>query len=140
MPLFVRSHVPRPPDKGDISIAKDQWILVEPLPKAPHTHIDTFLAPAMPFLLSLETDCVAACCGIDAFCLWPEAIYKSLAAMQPDEVRKLASAITTIQNQLEQSPFDIFISSRMNQCFEKSVLLALLTHLRTEIENASRLI
>ncbi|NUA31864.1 DUF6331 family protein [Cupriavidus basilensis] len=55
-------------NQGDISIGEDKWIPFIDLQGKYHdaVDIDEWLAPILPLLDWLETECIAGCCGIDA--------------------------------------------------------------------------
>ena len=125
------------PNKNDISIGKERWIefgdLANSLPHA--VEIDSYLTPIMPFMERLETSCMAECCGIDAFALWPEHIEHALAMLTPAELEALGNAWTSVEHTIEQLPSDTVVSTRMNQYFRKRVFLELLAHIREVIQS-----
>jgi hypothetical protein len=122
----------RRPHKRDISIGQDRWIPFGDLDGGQERaiQIDPHLAPVMPFLESLETECVVACCGIDAFGLWPEQIEQALSRFGQPERDGLATSLLAVQGEIEQLPADTVVSMRMNQYFRKKVLLEVLEHIR----------
>lgn len=63
-------------NRNVISIGKARWITFVELDgrQSSAIELDEILKPIEPFLDSLEKECVAACCGIDAYTLWPEDI------------------------------------------------------------------
>jgi hypothetical protein len=126
------------PHKNDISIGKDRWITAGDLGtgQTDAVEIDHHLATVMPFIEGLETECVAECCGIDAFGLWPDSIRKVLANMGKADISKLIVGLTAAQNAIAQMPSDIVVSTRMNQYFRKEALLEILSHMRSVVENA----
>jgi Family of unknown function (DUF6331) len=88
----------------------------------------------MPFLQSLETECVVDCCGIDAFGLWPEQIAKAVGTLSQREREELATSLLSVQGEIEQLPSDTVVSTRLNQYFRKPVFLELLAHIRDVFE------
>lgn len=126
----------RRPHKNDISIGQDQWISFGKLAdgQASAVQIDPALAPIMPLIDRLETECVAGCCGIDAFGLWPDAIEQAIATMDQSELGRLVSDLASAQGEIERLPCEVVVSMRMNQSFRKAVFLEVLTHLRNVVD------
>jgi hypothetical protein len=133
----VRVKMARRPIYNDISIGKNRWIAFGDLAdgQARASEIDPNLAPVMPFIKSLETKCVAGCCGIDAFNLWPDEIKKAIAPLDRRAVEKLASDLSVVQSEVERLPCDTVLSTQMNQYFRKTVFLEVLTHIRNVVES-----
>src|SRR5262245_2403335 len=126
----------RRPHKNDISIGQDRWITFGDLAggQARAVQIDPQLAPVMPFLESLETECVVDCCGIDAFGLWPEQVEKAVGTLRQRERDRLVTSLLSVQDEIGRLPSDTLISTRMNQYFRKEVFLEVLAHIRGVIE------
>lgn len=78
------------PNRNDISIGKDKWITFIDLVDGQRDAIelDEILKPVEPFLNMLETECVAACCGVDAYSLWPDDIATAAKRLDPIELRR----------------------------------------------------
>lgn len=116
------------PNRHDIFIGEDQWIPFIELetPYSDAEDLDVILAPIQPFLDLLETECVADCCGIDAYALWPEAITN--AATKSNDL-DLAKRIVDVRKQIVESHGNSFVSNRMNNYFAKPTLLQLIDHL-----------
>ena len=117
---------------NDISIGQDKWIRWKNFDHVPGNllSIDSLLESSWPFWSNLETQCVAACCGIDAFSFWPENIKK---ASQKMDKQKLISALTSLKYEILRSDTDVIISSKLNNIFEKSVFALLLDHILESI-------
>ena len=116
------------PHKNDISIGEDRWITVVDVGvsgEAP-TDIDHLIKPMEGFWRALETECVAGCCGIDAFDLWPEGIRRAAGEAGDDE---LLSKIIVLRAFVAGCGAESFISSRLNNLFRREVLLEVLDHL-----------
>ena len=117
------------PNPNDISIGKDEWIafidVIGRQDKA--VSIDDMLAPLDLFWKALETECVAACCGIDAFALWPEDIRR--ASVVTDE-KLLADALASLHQFVERSASGVFVSQRLNNYFDRQVLLRIIDHIQ----------
>ncbi|VWB57217.1 hypothetical protein BLA14095_02525 [Burkholderia lata] len=124
------------PHKDDISIGPDRWIEFGDLSggQAQALAIDPCLAEVMPLIDALETDCVAACCGIDAFGFWPDEIAVAVGSRDRDALARLADDLLSVQRSIDALPSDLVVSTRMNQYFRKAVVLELLAHIRTTID------
>ncbi|VWB89879.1 DUF6331 family protein [Burkholderia lata] len=124
------------PHKDDISIGPDRWIEFGDLSggQAQALAIDPCLAEVMPLIDALETDCVAACCGIDAFGFWPDEIAVAVGSRERDALARLADDLLSVQRSIDSLPSDLVVSTRMNQYFRKAVVLELLAHIRTTID------
>lgn len=116
------------PDPSDISIGKDEWIpFIDVVGRQQNAvSIDDMLTPLDSFLKSLETECVAACCGIDAFALWPEDIRRASAEV---DRKQLAEALASLRRFVESSPSDVFVSEKLNNYFDRQVLLWIIDHI-----------
>ncbi|OXI84408.1 hypothetical protein CFB40_25635 [Burkholderia sp. AU31652] len=124
------------PHKDDISIGPDRWIEFGDL-SGGHAHaatIDACLAEVMPLIDALETNCVAECCGIDAFGFWPDEIKVAVATRDRDALARLADDLLTVQHSIDALPSDFVVSTRMNQYFRKAVVVELLAHIRTTVD------
>ncbi|MBN3772708.1 DUF6331 family protein [Burkholderia sp. Se-20378] len=121
------------PYKNDISIGPNRWIEFGDL-SGGQVAIDACLAEVMPLLDALETDCVAACCGIDAFGFWPDEIAVAVATRDHDALARLVDDLLSVQRAIDALPSELVVSTRMNQYFRKAVVLELLAHLRTTVD------
>lgn len=117
------------PNRDDISIDKDKWITCIALD---HTQaildIDAFLEPTISFWKYLETNCVSACCGIEAFALWPEDIKHAKQQMNDLHIKQKFEKLK--YDLLEQSETQL-ISSYLNNLFHKTVFIQLINHIVT---------
>jgi hypothetical protein len=126
-------HTVSKPNPNDISIGQAKWITFIDIADRPYEQavsIDHLIAPMGSFWSALESNCVAGCCGIDAFSLWAEDI-KSASLSQARQA--LSSALTSLRTFAEQSTADTFVSSRLNNLFDKQVLLQLIEHIQKYI-------
>lgn len=122
-------------NRNDISIGKDKWITFIELDGRQDgaIELDEILKPIEPFLNSLETECVAACCGIDAYALWPENI---AAAAKESVVPDLLGSIDTARQRIVETGGDSFVSHRMNNYFDRRTLLQLIDHIAHWVRHA----
>ena len=121
------------PNPGDISIGQDKWITFVDISNRPYksaVSIDHLISPIDSFWSALESNCIALCCGIDAFSLWPEDIE---AVSRSQDGQAIASALEALREFVEQSSADTFVSSRLNNLFDKQVLLELIRHIQTHV-------
>jgi hypothetical protein len=127
----------RRPRKNEISIGQDRWISFGDLDggQARAIEIDPHLALVMPFFNRLETECVADCCGIDAYRLWPEDIKKAVATLDQPQLEKLARDLVSALSEIEQLPCDTVVSTRLNQYFRKAVFISVLAHISKVVES-----
>jgi Family of unknown function (DUF6331) len=114
---------------NDISIGQDQWIEFVDFSKsaaADAYQIDSILIPNEKFWNLLEENCVAGCCGIDAFVFWPEDIKRIASQFDVEQLRNQISEMITSVEALDH---EVFVSSRLNLYCHKTVLLQLLKHI-----------
>lgn len=89
--------------------------------------IDPWIKDLEPMWSALETECVADCCGIDAFDFCPE----NLATVEQKLERTVVChRLKGLRSQLEALPGDVFVSRRLNNYSARSVFFALLDHLQ----------
>lgn len=125
-----------PLQKNDISIGEDRWITFGDLKNGQEraVDIDPYLEPVMSFLDLLETECVAGCCGIHAYGLWPDNINGALKTLGNQERHRLMSDLVKISTEVENLATDTVVSNRLNQYFRKDVFLEILEHIRSVAE------
>ncbi len=113
---------------NDISIGPERWITVaNTTPSGALIELDPLMDALLPMWQALETACVAACCGIDAFGLWPEDVLEHTAHLPKAELHNQLSALI---NNIEQQPDANYYSRILNNCFNRATLLQLLQHLQ----------
>lgn len=118
--------------KNDIGLGKDQWITWVDVDTsiAQPFNIDPLLESTKPFWQAIETECVSACCGIQAFAFWPEDIKK--ASAQFDQ-QTLCRDFDMLMQQISQRPETELSSLFLNNLFTKTVFLELIRHIRKEL-------
>jgi Family of unknown function (DUF6331) len=116
------------PNPNDISIGKDEWITFIDIVGRQEIAIsfDHLLTPLDSFWSSLETECVAECCGIDAFSLWPEDIRRVTAH---SDRKQLAESLARLRHFVEGSASNAFVSQKLNNYFDRQVLLRIIDHI-----------
>ena len=116
------------PHSTDISIGKDQWIrFIDVVGReARAASVDHLIAPLESFWSALETNCIAECCGIDAFSFWPEDVRRAASTV---DAKLLADGLTSLRRFVEGSEPDIFVSQRLNNYFDRQVLLQAIDHM-----------
>ncbi|MGI9516975.1 MAG: DUF6331 family protein [Pirellulaceae bacterium] len=119
----------------DINIGEDRWITARDrqgrLDKA--IGLDGILEPIEPFLSALETECVAECCGIRAYDLWPDNVARAARQWQGAD---LSDLMALVRANIEEMSGDECLSHRMNIHLHKQTFLELLDHLADCIRNA----
>lgn len=122
------------PNRNDISIGKDKWITFVELDgrQSSAIELDEILEPIAPFLDSLETECVAGCCGIDAYALWPEDIAD---AANKSTLCDLSRLIAVARQRIVETDADSFVSHRMNNYFDRQTLLQLIDHIAQYVDH-----
>jgi hypothetical protein len=125
------------PHADDIRIGPDEWIIFGDLAdgQSRAIPIDPYLGRVLPFLESLETECLAGCCGISAFALYPEEIRKAIAGYGPGELETLSSNLAALRGEIEGLPSDTVVSTRLNQFFRKVVFGEIVAHLHRVVES-----
>jgi hypothetical protein len=116
------------PHSTDISIGKDQWIrFIDVVGReSGAASVDHLIAPLESFWSALETNCIAECCGIDAFSLWPDDVRRAASTVDADF---LAEGLNALREFVERSEPDIFVSQRLNNYFDRQVLLQAIDHI-----------
>ncbi len=119
----------------DISIGKDQWISFGDLGgnQANAFEIDQLMTSLLSMWKALETECVSACCGIDAYDLWKDDVLSNTAKLDYVELIKELSKLKTEVAELES---EVLVSSTLNNYFSKTTFLQLLDHLLKVYKNA----
>lgn len=116
-----------------ISLGKDRkitWKDFGEIPDGKIFYIDHLLNGTEAFWNGLETECLVACCGIDAYGFWPEDIQRVKATIDAVQVSEiLARALSEI----EMSDKEFVGAERLNNYLYKDVFIALLDHLIEEL-------
>jgi hypothetical protein len=118
---------------NDISIGKDAWIefvAIADRPSEQAVSIDHLIAPMESFWSALETNCIAGCCGIRAFSLWPDTI---TTASRSQDSQILVRDLVALRHYIEQSGADMFVSERLNTYFDKRVILQIIDHIQNHV-------
>ena len=115
-------------NRSDISIGKEKWIsFIEIDGRQDNAmELDEILQLIHPLLDLLETKCVAGCCGIDAYALWPEDI---AGAAKVARLPYLSQSVAEIRQRITESNESVFVSHRLNNFFDKHTLLQLIDHI-----------
>ncbi len=123
------------PHPNDISVGPDRWITFIDLEERQSAaiEIDEILKPVFPFLELLENDCVAECCGIDAYTLWPDDIVEACRQFDPLE---LLQKIEQIRKRVSDTDGDVVVSHKINNYFDKGVFLRLIDHITSSIRTS----
>jgi hypothetical protein len=117
----------------DICIGQDawiKWIAFDPRTE-PELEVDDLLNLTNALWTNLETACIAACCGINAFDLWPDNIKK---ASQDLDHNTLLQNLVEVRKIVAASEMKIVSSERLNCLCHRQVFVALLDHVIKNIE------
>jgi hypothetical protein len=118
----------------DISIGENNWIKwvdFDPMDDNSILEIDNLLKPTFDFWDGLETQCLAECCGIDAFAFWEEDIMRSSKELDHTQ---LVVDLRNVKAELIKSSKTIVLSSKLNNLLDKAVFVKLVDHILTTIE------
>lgn len=115
---------------NNISIGKDQWIIFEDLNGGQKAaiHIDKLMLELMPMWTALETQCVAACCGIAAYSLWEEDVLKNTNKLNRQELIRQLEMLHASITRLSQYQA-VLVSTVLNNYFTKQTFLKIVEHL-----------
>ncbi|MEQ9166866.1 MAG: DUF6331 family protein [Fulvivirga sp.] len=120
----------------DISIAKDKWIkwIEFDAESINSKDIGYLIEPTIKFWKQLEIECLAECCGIDAFSFWAENIQK---ANKKANISNLENLINQIIEKVAAIKEDVVVSSQLNQLINRKVFLELLEHIKKNIKSSA---
>ncbi|GKW10333.1 DUF6331 family protein [Pectobacterium punjabense] len=115
-----------------ISIGDDDCIVLPDLTGRYQqaVNVDYLLEGLLPLLRRIETECMAACCGFDAFDFYAETLYATARKLEP------AAFGPMLHNAIEQITLldTTVVSSRvLNGLADKQAFIALLQHIRTSL-------
>ncbi|AJD51710.1 hypothetical protein SAMN02744133_104255 [Thalassospira xiamenensis M-5 = DSM 17429] len=118
----------------DISIGKDLWIKFRNINEGRESavHIDPFMDELADFWKSIETNCEAKCCGIDAFCFWPEEILKNTENLNYENA---VSELKNLRQKIMEFESKVVVSDSLNNYFNKITFVELLDHIIDVLEN-----
>ncbi|CAG0950241.1 hypothetical protein ANRL4_00028 [Anaerolineae bacterium] len=128
---------PSAPPKNAILIGEGQWIEHIDLTGRYESavNIDLLLRDLAPLWSMLETECVADCCGIDAFDFTPENIANAAIKLNSADV---CAKIEGLQVRLAELGAGVFVSKRLNNYSDRAVFETLLRHLHSHFSALSR--
>jgi len=111
-----------------VGLDKDCWLPLGDFTGDIHAAepIDQWIEPTLPFWATLETECVAECCGIEALRFWPGDVIRAQASHLELAV---ASQLRDFRQHVLISSSSYFKSLRLNQTFPREFLVRLLDHL-----------
>lgn len=130
---------PQERDERDVSIGPDRWLPWvdpgDPATFACATPVDGLLRPSFALWDALEAHCDASCCGISAFDLWPDTIR---AALEAPARKDVGESLREAQACLRSMDVRLVVSERLNQYFDRGLLLQILDHVCASLENEVR--
>lgn len=89
-------------------------------------NIDSLLDGTHDFWKGLETECVAECCGIQAFSFFKIDIKNALENLDKEEIH---SNLIIAKNELLKIKEEVVVSGLLNQLIHKKIFLELLNHI-----------
>lgn len=118
----------------DISTGKDKWIKWIEFDAESTTpkDIDTLLEPTKGFWRYLEIECLAECCGIDAFSFCNEDIQN---ANDKAGIPNLEILFNEIIEEVKSLVDEVIVSRQLNQLMNRKMFLQLLEHLIQNIKS-----
>jgi hypothetical protein len=118
--------------KNDIRIGDNKWI--EWVSTDGHQNsaveIDDLIDPMNDFWNRLQTECIAECCGIDAFDLLPGNIKRAAVELSDST---LLEKVNRFRERVETANEQVFVSHQLNSYFHRNVLLQLIDHILAHI-------
>lgn len=123
--------------KNDIRIGDNKWISFIDLSGRYESaiNIDHIIDKTSELWDALETECVAGCCGIDAFSFYPQDIINVVSIMNDSQLEALLEEAIY---QIESLPTTVVVSNRLNNYEDKIVFIALLNHLLKVITSTNQ--
>jgi len=118
--------------KNDIRIGDNEWIeFIELTSRYDQAYeIDALIASLSDLWKSLETLCLAECCGLDAFDFRPQAIRNATEGM---ESVFLETTLKNVIFDIEKLPAGVLVSKRLNNYIAKQTFIQLLNHIEANI-------
>ena len=115
----------------DLSLGPDHWLTLAHVTysESDTLSIDDLVAYTQPLWQQLETECIAGCCGLDAFDFWPEQI----AQVSSLEREGLLQRLALVSSQLQQQPQQVLLSHTLNMLIQKDDFLRLLNHIQAHL-------
>ncbi|GMB64808.1 DUF6331 family protein [Pectobacterium parmentieri] len=92
--------------------------------------IDYLLEGLLPLWAVIETECVAACCGFDAFDFYADTLYAAARKLEPAE---FGHALHYAIEQIALLDTTVVSSRVLNNLADKQAFIALLQHIRTSL-------
>lgn len=93
-------------------------------------NVDELLAPLLPLWQAIETHCVAACCGLDAFDFETDALYAVASKLEPDT---LNHALQDAIEHISLLDTTVVSSTYLNNLVDKQAFITLLQHIKASV-------
>lgn len=88
--------------------------------------VDYIIAEYADFWTFLEINCVAGCCGLEAFRFYPDDIAEASSHM---DKKALKEDLAKLKLDLSKSDKEVIVSSTLNNLADKGVFIELLDHI-----------
>ncbi|MCR6639851.1 MAG: DUF6331 family protein [Sporocytophaga sp.] len=108
------------------------WVNNNPSNNSEIIEIDELLISTYDFWTGLETQCVAECCGLDAFSFWEDDIKEAISSIDKTQ---LIIDLKNVKAELIKTNKTIVSSDKLNNLMDKGVFIQLVDHILTIIEN-----
>jgi hypothetical protein len=115
----------------DIGLGPNQWLKWVDTTDTQTLNIDNFVDYTQPLWQLLETECVAGCCGLDAFDFWADQVAQ--LPLSSNERADLKQRLARVISELKQASHQSLLSYRLNSGIDKGVFVQLLEHLGTHL-------
>ena len=121
------------PQPDDLLIGENRWItyVQHDWANIKWYYIDEIIQPLSSLLERLQIDCVAECCGLDAFSFFPEDI---LGVTPEFERESTAELLTVAIAAVEQLTANALGSKLLNNAIDRETMLELLRHIRETVK------
>ena len=118
--------------RDDLIIGDDEWItfVQHDWANVEWFYVDDVLEPLSPLFKRLEIECVAECCGLDAFSFTRDDI---LAVASKLDISQLLRDLNQAINTIESLTSSVLGSEMLNNGIDRGTLLDLLGHIRQTV-------
>ncbi|WP_113627887.1 DUF6331 family protein [Pectobacterium peruviense] len=93
-------------------------------------NVDYLLEELLPLWAAIETECMAACCGFDAFDFSADTIHSAASKLKPAEFGHLLDYAI---EQIALLDTTVVSSNELNNLADKQAFITLLQHIRTSL-------
>jgi hypothetical protein len=122
-------------NRGDIPIGPDHWLEQPDLSGRYNsaTNIDQVISGLEPLWETLETECVAECCGLTAFNFSPLGLAEAKKVLTPSTI---IPALENAIAEIERLGVTTILCSRLNAISDTGVFLEFLHYLKQQLSRS----